>query len=112
MLKGLALGGKLQKICDALVDGAEQGLVREALFQHIVAKVPKATSAKIVKASLFALSDPDVKDRNILGVIYDLAIAHRLDPQSSDDLNDFNEVPKSKNSDRARRNSGLERTTL
>ena len=78
------MGGKTQKIYDALVDGAERGLTGELLFRHVPSHVPKATSKKIVKASLFALSDQDLLNKEILSAIYDLAIAHRIDPRSYD----------------------------
>jgi hypothetical protein len=76
---------KLEKIYDALVDGAEDGLAGTSLYDYVVKECPKATSKKIVKASLLALSDPDLKEEKILKVIYDLAIKHRLDPVSPDD---------------------------
>lgn len=88
------MGGKIQKVYDALIDGAGKGLVGEALYHHVLARVPKATSKRIVKASLFALTDPDVKDLNILKVIFDLAITHRLDPKSPDDADERDQAPK------------------
>ncbi|EJZ19290.1 hypothetical protein, partial [Rhizobium sp. Pop5] len=48
----------------------------------------KATSKKIVRASLLALTDPHLRDRNILDVIYALAIKHRLDEGVLDDGDD------------------------
>ncbi len=77
-----------KKIYEALVDGAGRGLSGAALYSHVVSEVPKATSKKIVRASLLALSDPHLKDANILHVIYALAIKHRLDPASSGDSDD------------------------
>jgi len=78
--------GKIDRIYDALIDGAEQGLVDEALYRHILSECPKASSKKIVKASLLALTDPDVRDARILHVVYALAIKHRLDPVTDLDL--------------------------
>jgi hypothetical protein len=46
----------------------------------------KATSKKIVKASLLALSDPDLEGSDIPHTIYALAIKHRLDRSSMDDV--------------------------
>lgn len=74
------MSDKLKKIYEALVDGAEAGLADAALFKHVVDECPKATSKKIVKASLLALTDKDLKDGKVLHAIYDLAIRHRLDP--------------------------------
>jgi hypothetical protein len=45
---------------------------------YILERYPKATSPAIVKASLFALSDPDLSDPIVLHVIYALAIKHRV----------------------------------
>ena len=79
------MSGKVQKIYKALVDGAQAGRVDDALFDHVLEQCPKATSKKIVKASLFALSDPHLTDGNALNVIYALAIKHRLNPVTKND---------------------------
>jgi hypothetical protein len=76
---------KIKKIYATLIAGATAGLSDAALYKHVKEECPKATSKKIVKASLLALSDTDVKDGTILQVIYALAIKHRLDPVSKDD---------------------------
>ncbi|MBX4924545.1 hypothetical protein [Rhizobium binae] len=68
-----------KRVYEALVDGAMEGLTDQALYDFVKARCPKATSKKIVRASLLALTDPHLKDRNILDVIYALAIKHRLD---------------------------------
>ena len=70
---------KIQKVYDALIDGAFEGLSDKALHDYVVERCPKATSKRIVRASLLALTDPDVKDPAVLNVIYALAIKHRLD---------------------------------
>ena len=92
------MSDKLKKIYEALVDGAEAGLAQQGLYAYVVEHCPKATSKKIVKASLLALTDKDLKDGNLLRVIYDLAIKHRLDPVSDDDIEqaDVTDVPKVK----------------
>lgn len=90
------MSDKLKKIYEALVEGAEKGLVGAPLYKHVVEECPKATSKKIVKASLLALTDKDLKDEQILRVIYDLAIKHRLDPASDEDgeVDDTAHAPK------------------
>ncbi|KJS12265.1 MAG: hypothetical protein VR78_12085 [Hoeflea sp. BRH_c9] len=70
---------KIQKIYDALLEGAYLGLSDVQLHDYVFEKCPKATSKRLVRASLLALSDPNVEDRNVLNVIYALAIKHRLD---------------------------------
>ena len=80
------MSDKIKKIYHALIEGAEAGLSDNALFRHVVEECPKASSKKIVKASLLALSDPDLKDANILQVVYALAIKHRLDPATKEDI--------------------------
>ena len=82
------MGDKIKKIYESLIAGATAGLSEEALFAHVKTDCPKASSKKIVKASLLALSDDDIKDANILQVIYALAIKHRLDPITKDDIED------------------------
>jgi hypothetical protein len=86
------MSDKIKKIYHALIEGAEAGLSDAALFKHVVEECPKASSKKIVKASLLALTDPDVKDANILQVVYALAIKHRLDPATKDDVTEAPEV--------------------
>lgn len=80
------MGEQIDRIYEALVTGAEKGLTDKELFDYVFGNCPKATSKKIVKASLLALTDPDLRDSNILHVIYALAIKHRLDPLSKKDL--------------------------
>ncbi|MBB3388372.1 hypothetical protein FHT82_001092 [Rhizobium sp. BK275] len=74
-----------KRVYEALVDGAMEGLVGDALYDFVRGRCPKASSKKIVRASLLALSDPHLKDRNILDVIYALAIKHRLDDTTAED---------------------------
>jgi len=77
------------------VDGAMDGLVGDALYDFVRKRCPRASSKKIVRASLLALSDPHLKDRNILDVIYALAIKHRLDDTTvEDEHNEEAEEPK------------------
>jgi hypothetical protein len=85
------VSGKINRIYEALIEGAETGLSGDELFKHVTSHCPNASSKKIVKASLLALSDPDLKDANILQVVYALAIKHRLDPVSKGDLEDTEE---------------------
>ena len=77
-----------KRVYEALVDGAMDGLVGDALYDFVRKRCPKASSKKIVRASLLALSDPHLKDRNILDVIYALAIKHRLDGITIEDEQD------------------------
>jgi len=76
---------KHKKIYHALVEGATEGMTDDKLFEHVMSECPKATSRKVVKASLLALSDPDLKDGNVLQIIYAMAIKHRLDPWVKED---------------------------
>lgn len=72
------MGKKLNRVYNALIKGAADGLVGKELHDHVMGKCPKTSSKRIVKASLMALTDPDVKQRNVLEAIYDLAIKYRL----------------------------------
>ncbi|WP_426129330.1 hypothetical protein [Pararhizobium sp. PWRC1-1] len=72
------MGKKLDRVYDALLNGAVKGLAGTQLYEYVLKKCPKTPTKRVVKASLFALSDPDVQDRNILQVIYALAIDYRL----------------------------------
>ena len=77
-----------KRVYEALVDGAMEGLVGDALYDFVRSRCPKASSKKIVRASLLALSDPHLKDRNILDVIYALAVKHRLNDTAVEDGDD------------------------
>jgi len=88
------MGKKLNKVYEALVSGAADGLTGKELYAHVVDECPKTSSKRIVKASLFALSDPDIKERGLLEAIYALAIDYRLsslgvdeETQETDDEN-------------------------
>jgi len=72
------MGEKRKKIYHALGDGATEGLSDKALYEFVVERCPKTSSKKIVRAALFALTDPDVSDRHVLDTIYALAIKHRM----------------------------------
>jgi len=84
-LKGNTYMKEKKRVYEALVDGAMEGLVGDALYDFVRRRCPKASSKKIVRASLLALTDPHLKDRNILDVIYALAIKHRLDETTVED---------------------------
>jgi len=77
-MKDRLVGDTKKKIYEHLIEGATSGLIDDALYTFIVKKVPKANSKRIVRAGFLALSDPALTDRNILNVIYALAIKHRL----------------------------------
>ncbi|APO68920.1 hypothetical protein IE4872_CH03320 [Rhizobium gallicum] len=87
---------KRKRVYEALLDGATEGLSGKALYDFVLQRCPKATSKKIVRASLLALSDPHVKDRNVLHTIYALAIAHRMDDVGSASDPDDEEDPTEK----------------
>lgn len=79
---------KIRKVYEALIEGAYLGLSDAALHDYVFEKCPKATSKRLVRAALLALSDPNVQDRNVLNVIYALAIRHRLDGGPDTDADD------------------------
>ncbi|MGK6312227.1 hypothetical protein [Neorhizobium sp. DT-125] len=71
--------GEKRKVYEALVDGAMEGLTDKALFEFVARRCPRTSSKKIVRAALLGLTDPHLRDRNILDTIYALAIKHRMD---------------------------------
>jgi hypothetical protein len=90
---------KRKKVYDALIEGATRGLSDTSLYDFVIKKCPKTTSRRIVRASLLALSDPDVKNAQVLQVVYALAIKHRLDggPEAApDDIEAVAEVVEEK----------------
>jgi hypothetical protein len=89
--KGQTMGKKLNRIYETLIEGACDGLSDDALYSHVLSKYPKTSSKRIVKAALFALSDPEVKDRAVLERIYGLAIRYRLVSLGVEDPSDDEE---------------------
>lgn len=72
------MGKKLNRVYNALIEGASDGLVGSALHDFVIEKCSKTSSKRIVRASLMALTDPDVRERYVLEAVYDLAIKYRL----------------------------------
>ncbi|WP_337268703.1 hypothetical protein [Oryzifoliimicrobium ureilyticus] len=72
------MGKKLERVYHALVEGAAKGLSDDALYDYVIDECPKTSSKRVVKASLLALTDPDLRDPESLKTIYALAIKYRL----------------------------------
>lgn len=72
------MGKKLNRVYNALIEGAADGRTGTDLHDFVTEKCPKTSSKRSVKASLMALTDPDVRERYVLEAIYDLAIKYRL----------------------------------
>ncbi len=72
-----------KQIQQALLEGVAGGLSGEALLQF-VKRETKAKSKKIVHAAFFALSDPDLKDRKALDVLFELGLSYRLRAEEED----------------------------
>ncbi|MEB2846761.1 hypothetical protein [Endobacterium cereale] len=69
---------KLNRVYKALIKGAADGRAGTDLHDFVTDKCLKTSSKRIVKASLMALTDPDVRKRYVLEAIFDLAIKYRL----------------------------------
>ena len=87
------MGEKRKKIYGALVEGATEGHSGSDLYDSVQKRCPKTSGKKIVRASLLALTDPHVTDRNVLDVIYALAIKHRMDAVQPGEDNDDGNTP-------------------
>ncbi len=53
-----------------MLDGATEDLSGKSLYDFVLGRCRKATRKNIVWASLLALTDPHVTDRNVLHTIY------------------------------------------
>jgi hypothetical protein len=84
----IAVGKKREKVYVALLDGATAGHSGKQLHDFVEKRFPKTSSKRIVRASLLALTDPHLMDRNILDTIYALAINERLGDVGRDDNHD------------------------
>ncbi|WP_337271496.1 hypothetical protein [Oryzifoliimicrobium ureilyticus] len=91
------MNAKHKKIYQALVDGATDGLSDKALFDFVVKRCPKASSKKIVRAALLALTDAHLTDWNVLNTIYALAIKHRMDELGEGDWDENNDAGEDEN---------------
>jgi len=81
---------------EVLVKGAAEGLTSSQLFDRVRSQYPKAKTGKIVRAAFHALSEPTLKDRAVLDVIYALALQHRLDESPDDGSGEDDEAEVAK----------------
>ncbi len=66
-----------KQIQKALLEGVAGGLKGEALLQF-AKRETGAKDKKIVHGAFYALSDPDLKDRKVLDILFELGLSHRL----------------------------------
>ena len=79
------MGEERKKVYEALVDGATEGYRDRQLYDFVQHAVPGHPARKSSVPRCWRLSDPDLRDHNILSTIYALAIKHRRDTVRSDD---------------------------
>jgi hypothetical protein len=72
------MGEKRKRVYESMIEGATNGLTDNALYDFIQNRCPNTSGKMIVRASLEALKDSGVKDRNILQVVFALAINERM----------------------------------
>ena len=72
------MGEKRKRVYETMIEGATNGLTDNALYNFIQNRCPNTSGKRIVRASLEALRDPNVKDRNMLQVVFALAINERM----------------------------------
>ena len=66
-----------KQVQKALLEGVAEGLKGEALLQF-AKRATGAKDKKIVHGAFYALSDPDLKDRKVLDILFELGLSHRL----------------------------------
>ena len=59
------MGEKRRNVYEAVVEGAMQGHSDRNLYDFVLERCPKISSKKLVRASLLALTDADLRDANI-----------------------------------------------
>jgi hypothetical protein len=78
------LAGKKQtKIYRALLEGAYEGYVDEALYRHVLDRVPDAKRKTLVKAAMAAMRDTAIEDTAVLETVLGLAIKLRISRKKS-----------------------------
>lgn len=78
------MSSKKKDIQEALVEGASQGLFGKKLYEFVRNECPGAKNKKIVSAAFLVLSDPSIRERKILDVIYSLALERRIGDDEPD----------------------------
>ncbi|WP_145642302.1 hypothetical protein [Neorhizobium alkalisoli] len=72
------MGKKLNSVYGMMISGILEGLSGSALYEYVTENCQDASEKRICRASLLALADPRVEDRNIPEHIYQLAVSARF----------------------------------
>ncbi|WP_085044017.1 hypothetical protein [Ensifer aridi] len=82
------MGAMRKKVYEALIEGVARCRSDDELYAFVRTRCPETSSRTLVRASLLALTDPDLSDGKALCTIYALALKHRLDGVRSDEIDD------------------------
>jgi hypothetical protein len=72
------MGKKLKSVYSTMISGITQGLSGAALYEYVTHNCRDASEKRICRASLLALSDARIQDRNALEHIYQIAVHSRF----------------------------------
>ncbi|WJH38487.1 hypothetical protein N7E02_07685 (plasmid) [Aliirhizobium terrae] len=72
------MGKKLFSVYEVLVQGLGRGLSGYDLYDFVMRRCKASSNKRICRASLLAMSDDRVPDRNVLEGIYSIAADSRL----------------------------------
>ncbi|WP_119940838.1 hypothetical protein [Neorhizobium sp. NCHU2750] len=72
------MGRKLTNVYKVLVRGVGQGLSGHDLYDFVSQNSADFSDKRVCRAALLAISDPLIKDRDILERIYTIATNHRV----------------------------------
>ncbi|MGF9565979.1 hypothetical protein [Neorhizobium sp. JUb45] len=72
------MGRKLTSVYDTLVRGLIDGLCDHELYDFVTSRCDSSSDKRICRASIMAMSDDRVSDRDALERVYSIAADHRL----------------------------------
>jgi hypothetical protein len=72
------MGKKLASVYEVIIQGLSRDLSGHALYDFVMTYCEASSDKRICRASLLAMSDARVADRNTLEGIYSIAVDSRL----------------------------------
>ncbi len=72
------MGRKLSSVYEVLIHGVGRGLAGHELYDHIQSGCKVSSNKRICRASMIAMSDARVSNRDVLEGIYTIAIDRHI----------------------------------
>ncbi len=72
------MGRKLSSVYEVLIQGLCSGLSGHDLYRHVISHCAVSSDKRICRASMLAMSDSRVADREALEAVYTIATDRRI----------------------------------